>query len=121
MIRIKKNDYSNLKRLFIEDKKAIKYRFPVTVISENTDDTLNIHMIEEPSEYLLEKQPWLVQALRDDLLNGKQHRRSRDVKKRFENVKIIDSGLICDNTQCDWGDDTIKDYGRLVEGKWGGG
>lgn len=74
MIRIKKEDYSSLKELFVTDPEALKYKFPIRVISENTDTTLNIEMIEYPSSYILIKQRWLIDVLVTHLKNEKNRK-----------------------------------------------
>ena len=58
---ITKEQYIELKKLFIEDPNAMKYEFPIRVISTNGDGPMvNIHKYRrKPALYLREKLPWL--------------------------------------------------------------
>lgn len=60
-ISITKEQYLELKKLFIEDPNAMKYPFPIRVINIDPNESI-VNVFKYPvkiSPYLLEKLPWL--------------------------------------------------------------
>lgn len=93
MIKITKTEYSDLKNLYMYDAEAIKYWFPIVVVSENTDNTVNILLEHEPSSYILGKQPWLLRVLSENKKLGNPNIHNNGLKP-IEFIEQFKEGIL---------------------------